>query len=161
MAEGLSESQPPAAGTIQPASWRDVMAIHHLSQLSFVDDAWPWLEILAALSSPGAVRLKAVVDDQIVGYVIADRRDRRLGWIAAIAVHPDHRRQGWGGRLLAQAERDLNRPIIRLTLRRSNQDALSLYLRHGYRQVEAWPRYYHDGEDGLVMEKSLPGPALP
>lgn len=157
MADGLAESREPGVGLIEQASWRDVMAIYRLSQLCFGQDAWPWLDILAALSAPGAVRFKALVEEELVGYVIGDRRSRRLGWIASIAVHPDHRRQGWGTRLLVEAERHLDRSIIRLTLRRSNEAALALYRGHGYRQVEVWPAYYHDGEDGLVMERTLTG----
>lgn len=155
MADRWVESQEQVVGVIEPASWRDVMAIYRLSQICFGRDAWPWLDILAALSAPGAVRFKAVVDQELIGYVIGDRRARRLGWIASVAVHPDHRRRGWGSRLLVEAERHLNRSIIRLTLRRSNGAAMALYRRHGYRQVEVWPSYYHDREDGLVMEKTM------
>ena len=47
-------------------------------------------------------------------------------------------------------------PRIRLTLRPSNQAAKSLYEGADYEQVDTWQAYYHDGEDGMVMEKKMP-----
>jgi ribosomal protein S18 acetylase RimI-like enzyme len=37
----------------------------------------------------------------------------------------------------------------------SNEPAIALYEKEGYRSVDIWKRYYNDGEDGLVMEKKL------
>jgi hypothetical protein len=28
-----------------------------------------------------------------------------------------------------------------------------MYQQHSYMKLEEWPRYYHDGESALVMEK--------
>lgn len=141
--------------SIERATWRDVLAVHRLSRRCFGEYAWPWIDVLAALSSPGSVRLKGVDRGEIVGYVIGDRRSEEEGWVASIAVHPEYRRQGLGDRLMELVESELNRPVIRLTLRRSNHPALSLYRDRGYRQIAVWPNYYHDEEDALVMEKWL------
>jgi ribosomal-protein-alanine N-acetyltransferase len=46
-------------------------------------------------------------------------------------------------------------PRARLTVRLSNDKAISLYEKEGYRTIDIWKRYYNDGEDGLVMEKIL------
>jgi ribosomal protein S18 acetylase RimI-like enzyme len=43
----------------------------------------------------------------------------------------------------------------KLTVRISNDNAISLYEQEGYRTVDIWKQYYKDGEDGLVMEKIL------
>ena len=37
----------------------------------------------------------------------------------------------------------------------SNDAAIALYKKAGYRTVDLWKKYYSDGEDGLVMEKIL------
>ncbi len=140
---------------IERANWRDVMAVHRLSQICFGRYAWPWIDVLDALSSRRSVRLKAVHDGEIVGYVIGDQRSEEEGWIASIAVHPDYRRRGLGNRLMELAENKLERPAIRLTLRQSNRAALALYHRRGYREIDLWPDYYHGEEDALVMEKWL------
>jgi ribosomal protein S18 acetylase RimI-like enzyme len=44
---------------------------------------------------------------------------------------------------------------MKLTVRMSNEGAISLSEKEGYRSVDIWKRYYNDGEDGLVMEKRL------
>jgi ribosomal protein S18 acetylase RimI-like enzyme len=44
---------------------------------------------------------------------------------------------------------------MKLTVRMSNQGAITLYEQEGYRSVDIWKQYYNDGEDGLVMEKIL------
>lgn len=97
--------------------------------------------------------------DQLVGFVIGDRRRRRgTGWIASIGVHPDYRRRGIGRILLEACEQELATPKYRLVLRPSNLGAKNLYQNAGYREVDLWRKYYADREDGLVMEKNSSSP---
>lgn len=140
---------------IEAATLLDLLDLQRLSKRCFARDAWPWLDMLAALITPGAVRLKALLDERTVGYVIGDRRAPELGWIASIAVHPTARRRGIGTALLQAAEQALSTPRVRLALRPSNRAALNLYRRQGYETVERWPDYYRDGEQALVMEKVM------
>ncbi len=139
---------------ILPATWRDLRAVVALEKVCFGRDSWPWPEVLAALTFPGTVRLKAEIDGRLVGFVIGDRRGRRdLAWVASIGVHPDYRRHGLGRRLLAACERKLGSHRVRLSLRKTNEAALELYLQAGYSRVDIWPKYYRDGEDAIVMER--------
>lgn len=132
-----------------------------LERICFGRDAWPWIDYLAALTFPETVRLKAVQGQRLIGFVVGDRRRRQgLGWIATIGVHPDFRRQGIGRALLHACERELGLLRVRLSLRRSNQVARTLYERSGYSEVDVWKRYYADGEDAVVMEKDLRGGAF-
>jgi ribosomal protein S18 acetylase RimI-like enzyme len=125
-----------------------------LEKVCFGRDAWPWVDTLAALSFPGTVRLKAVVDDHDVGFIFGDRRrGKNLGWIASIGVHPDYRRRGIARGLLAACEKELGMPKIRLTLRHTNEAALHLYQQAGYVKIDMWKRYYRREEDAVVMEK--------
>lgn len=125
-----------------------------LEKACFPNDAWPWLDILAALTFPGTVRLKAVLAGQVVGFVIGDRRQRAgVGWIASIGVHPELRRLGIGRKLLLACEQALGTPSIRLTLRPSNLSALRLYQACGYVEIDRLDRYYRNGEGAIVMEK--------
>jgi ribosomal-protein-alanine N-acetyltransferase len=126
-----------------------------LVKACFGRDAWSWIDVLQALTAAGTVRLKAEAEGELIGFVIGDRRRGGVGWIASLGVHPAHRRRGLATRLLKACERGLRSERVRLTLRPSNQAALALYRAAGYQQVEVWPRYYRDGEDGLVMEKVM------
>jgi len=125
-----------------------------LERICFQKDAWPWIDVLAALTFPSTVRIKAEKDHNVVGFVVGDRR-RKIGWVASIGVHPDARRQGIGKLLLAACEKELRTPIVRLVLRPSNLGARSLYLTSGYVEVETKRGYYAGGEDGLIMERVI------
>jgi len=141
---------------IRAANWRDFRQVHRLERACFREDAWPWIDVLAALTFPETVRYVAECDGRIVGFVVGDRRQRqRVGWIATIGVHPEYRGQRIGTKLLEECERGLDTPRVRLSLRPSNHAALQLYRRQGYVEVDRWPRYYRGGEDALVMEKNI------
>ena len=142
--------------SIEPATWRDLRAIAALEKVCFGRDSWPWPEILAALTFPATIRLKAELEGQLVGFVVGDRRGRKdLGWVASVGVHPEYRRRGLGRQLLAACEQGLGTHRVRLSLRQTNEAALELYLQAGYSRVDLWPKYYRDGEDALVMERII------
>jgi len=139
--------------SIAPAGLRDLPAVVALERAAFGRDAWGWLDIIFALTGP-AVRLKAVADGRLVGFVMGDPRPREgFAWIATIGVLPAYQRRGIGARLLAAVEERLTIPRLKLTVRQSNAGAIALYRRFGYRDVTVWERYYAGGEAGLVMEK--------
>ena len=141
---------------IEPATWRDLNALRHLEKVCFPLDAWPLWDLVGVLTLPNVVRLKAVVAGEMVGFIAGDiRTSERLAWIATIGVLPEYRGRGIGGVLLQACEGRLKMPRVRLNVRVSNLSAIHLYQRMGYRQVSIWPRYYQDGEDALILEKSL------
>ena len=141
---------------IQPAGIRDLGALRRLERDCFDKDAWPLLDLIAVLTLPEVVRLKAVQDGEMVGFVACDQRPSQgVAWIAAIGVDPSFRRRGIGSQLLRTCEEMANFPRVKLTVRISNDAAISLYKKTGYRTVDIWKKYYSDGEDGLVMEKIL------
>jgi len=141
---------------IEPASWRDIKSLDKLEKISFGEDAWPLLELLGVLAFPGVVHLKAVVDGEMVGFIAGDpRRNEKTGWILTLCVLPDWRRRGIADALLSECEQKMGLPLVKLTVRRGNIPAINLYKKLGYIQTDIWSRYYHNGEDGLVLEKKL------
>ena len=70
---------------------------------------------------------------------------------------PRYSGRGIGRSLLTSAEKAMRASVsvMKLTVRRSNARAINLYDRCGYQWVSTMRHYYHDGEDGLVMEKNL------
>ena len=141
---------------IVTASILDLNALRKLEKESFDRDAWPIFDLVAVLTFPDVVRLKAVEKNQMVGFVAGDPRPRDgWGWIATIAVDPNFRRRGIGTALLHACEKKLGVPRSRLTVRTSNQGAITLYEREGYAVIDVWKSYYNDGEDAIVMEKTL------
>ncbi len=116
------------------------------------------------LTVPNVVRLKAVLDGKMAGFIAGDwRRSDRVAWISTVGVLPEYRHQGIGRALIAACEQRLGGRTIRLSVRISNQHAIRLYERLGYHHLGTWPEYYLGGEDALVMEKGdgAAGIALP
>ncbi len=141
---------------ITNATWHDLRELHQLEKLCFQVDAWPVLDILGVLTLPQVLRLKAVDDHKMVGFIAADlRRTQQVAWIATFAVLPDYRKFGIGSALLETCESQINLPKIRLSVRHSNQAAIQLYQKHSYLQVEIWSAYYKGGDDALIFEKNL------
>jgi ribosomal-protein-alanine N-acetyltransferase len=138
------------------ASILDLNALRKLENESFGKDAWPLLDLIAVLTFSEVIRLKAVEDGQMAGFIAGDPRPREgWGWVATLAVDPRYRRRGIGRALLQACESRLGVPRSRLTVRISNQTAISMYEKEGYATTETWHGYYNDGEDGMVMEKEL------
>lgn len=145
---------PESGVTILPAVLQDLKAVYKLEKACFSRDAWPLLDVLGVLTMPQVIRLKAVDQDRLMGFIAADlRRSQATAWIATLAVHPDYRRKGIGAALLKTCEDRIQLPRIRLCVRQTNQAAIQLYLKYGYQQVDIWKKYYRAGENALVFEK--------
>ena len=141
---------------ILEASWRDLGGVRRIEQECFGSDAWPLLDILAALSLPGNVRLKAVVGNELAGFVGGEiKGSERIGWITTIGVANAYRRMGIGAAILAACEKQLATHKMRLCVRQSNISALFMYWKFGYHQVNVWKNYYLGNEDALVFEKEV------
>jgi len=140
---------------IETATWRDLAALRQIEKVCFPLDAWPLLDLIGVLTFPNVVRLKAVADGRMVGFVAGDlRQGEEVAWIATIGVLPEYQGRGIGAALLQACEEKLDAPLIRLCVRQSNETAIRLYRRFGYRWREDWRHYYADGETAVVMEKS-------
>ena len=111
-------------GRIDPRSQR----LSRLERACFGKDAWPFLDLVAVLTFADVVRLKAVEDGQMIGFVAGDPRPSDgLAWIATIGVAPEFRRRGIGRDLLRACEAQMKEPRLRLSVRASNDGAIRLY----------------------------------
>jgi len=134
----------------------DLKALQKLERESFDRDAWPLFDLVAVLTFGGVIRLKAVLDGEMAGFVAGDPHPHDgWGWIATIAVDPRFRRRGIGTSLLHSCEAQMGVPRSRLTVRASNHGAIMLYERERYQIINTWNAYYNDGENAIVMEKIL------
>lgn len=112
------------------------------------------------LSEPNILSYRAVAtpSDEMAAFVFATANPDGTGHITTIGVAPEHRRRGLAQKLLAHAEKALQRrniSLVRLEVRVSNVAAQSLYRRFGYSTVQRLESYYNNGEDGFMMVKSL------
>ena len=154
----MAEVLPAQAYRVVLATVRDVHAIRRLEQVIFPLDAYTYLSLTTLLMWPGGANYKALdVRGDLVGFVAGSPNwGTHIDWIVTLGVHPDYQRQGLGRRLLTVCEENMTQPTLRLTVRTSNQSAIHLYETAGYHRIYTEPRYYSDGEDGMVMEKKRP-----
>jgi len=140
--------------TITPASIRDLNALRELEKICFPLDAWSLFDLIAVLTFPNVIRLKAMVDGEMAGFIAGDPRPSQgFSWIATVGVLPEYRQQGIGRALLNECENQLSTPSVRLSVRKENTVAIQLYRNEGYQTINIWKKYYKDGSDAVIMEK--------
>lgn len=137
------------------ADWHDVRALKELDRRCFLpEDAFGYATYLRLCLQPGIVRLKAVADARVVGFIAAEPRvGGEYANIVSVGVDPAWRRQGIGEKLMLDVERQVTTPRLRLQVRKTNAAAIRLYRRLGYAIIGDLPGYYGDA-DGYLMEKT-------
>jgi len=146
---------------ITAASWLDLGALQSFERDTFTLDAWPLWDLIAILTLPNIVRIKVVMDGIMVGFAALEHKPReQTDWISTIGVLPTYQKMGIGKALLNECERKSKSTTMRLCVRISNRNAQKLYLNSGYQVSQIWESYYPEGEDALVMQKTLPSRRL-
>ncbi len=141
---------------IRRLSYPDLPQVVAIERQAF-PTSWSLAMFVLELSKPSGICLAAVLDgergERLVGYLICSRYET-VWHVMNVAVDPRHRRQGVATALLAELYARVGDPRARYTLevRRSNDAAIHLYEREGFRAAGLRRRYYQDnGEDALVM----------
>jgi ribosomal protein S18 acetylase RimI-like enzyme len=126
---------------VRPYETKDQAGVVALWSDVFRDDP-PWNEpasmIRRKLTVQPELFLVAVVDDQVVGTVMAGF-DGVRGWIHHLAVQGPHRRQGIATLLMSAAERGLEAagcPKVNLQVRATNTEVIAFYRSLGYELEE-------------------------
>lgn len=158
----LSESMVAAAiqYVVMPMGHGDLNECWRLDQRCFSDgEAYDRETIRYLLSHAQSVCYKILSpSDQMNAFVVGMIEPDDTGHVVALAVAPEHRRLGYGRRLMYEVEQGfLRRGIttVRLEVRTSNVSAQRLYQDLSYKIVRRMPRYYTSGDDGFLMVKSL------
>src|SRR3712207_6767003 len=113
---------------------------------------WSLAMFVLELSKPAGICLAAVEGRRVLGYMVCSRYDT-VWHVMNVAVEPSLQRGGNGraldARLLEQTGDD---DRFTLEVRCSNEAAIRLYERFGFRSAGLRRRYYQDnGEDALIM----------
>ncbi len=140
--------------TIDKANWRDLNQLRVIEKECFGEEAWPLISLIGVLTFPNIIRIKAIVDDLMIGFISGDHDPASgIGWITTVGVLEKYRGKGIGKALLLACEDQLPSKVIQLTVRSGNDPAIEMYLQQGYRKLDTWPRYYASGDDGILMRK--------
>ena len=140
------------------------MTADHLDEVAELERicfSAPWSRNMLAeeLNNALSAMLVALDDSgRVVGYagvqVILDE-----GYITNVAVRPECRRQGIAGKLLdvfLNFAEGNKLAFLTLEVRASNEAAIILYGRHGFRGVGRRRNYYeHPREDAIIMTREF------
>lgn len=111
------------------------------------------------LNEPKTLSYRAVTPtEQIVGFIFVMVHENGTAHITTIGVAPEHRRRGLAEKMLVHVENALRKryiSTIALEVRVSNIAAQNLYHGLNYSTVQRLNSYYSNGEDALMMVKSL------
>lgn len=141
-------------GLVRKAEEGDILGMAALDRLCF---AHPWSEQAFAdelKSNPRAFYLVAEWNGELIGYAglwaILEE-----GHITNVAVHPAHQNKGLGTLLLStliETAESQGLTAFTLEVRPSNESALALYAKFGFRIEGRRTNYYEDnGEDALIL----------
>ena len=144
---------------IRPFSLSDLDSILQIESQSFPKSPYDWMTFLNLHTLYPETFLVYVktnrgeTEEAIVGYIIFAQD----GHIISIAVHPQHRRKGIGGKLLQKATEAPQRNRVWAEVRRSNHGAQAFYSKMGFQITGLIPKYYGN-EDALIIQWT---PAMP
>jgi [ribosomal protein S18]-alanine N-acetyltransferase len=144
--------------TVRSAVAADVEAVAALDSEVFGVDAWTPTQVEQELL--GAHRRGWVAGPGVDGYVVVRTVDE-VADLHRIAVRSERRRQGLARLLLTEASagaRDDGAARMLLEVSAVNAAALAFYAAEGFGEIDRRPRYYRDGSDAVVMERSLARP---
>ena len=131
--------------------YSDLPSVLAIERRSF-PTPWSLAMFVLELSKPSGICLAASSGGRLIGYLVCSRY-ADVWHLMNVAVDPGRRRSGIAkallGELLSQAGTEAR---YTLEVRTSNDVAIRMYERFGFRPAGRRPRYYHDnGEDALIM----------
>ncbi len=160
MSERTAPEQPiqqAPAVEVRALSYPDLPQVMAIERRVF-PTPWSLAMFVLELSKRSGICLAATLagadgEQRLLGYLICSRYDT-VWHVMNVAVDGEHQRMGIASALLAELYQRVGDAHARFTLevRRSNDVAIHLYEREGFRAAGTRRRYYQDnGEDALVM----------
>jgi [ribosomal protein S18]-alanine N-acetyltransferase len=141
---------------IRPLAYADLPQVIAIERRAF-PTPWSLAMFVLELSKPSGICLVGLEEGEIVGYLVCSRYDT-VWHLMNVAVEPSKRRQGIATTLLEALFDRADRPNEQYTLevRTSNESAIRLYERFGFRAAGRRRAYYHDNrEDALIMWRTV------
>ncbi len=131
--------------------YADLPAVLAIERRSF-PTPWSLAMFVLELSKPSGICLAATSEARLVGFLVCSRY-ADVWHLMNVAVAPGHRRSGIARTLITELlERAGTDARYTLEVRTSNEPAIAMYQRFGFRLAGTRRRYYHDnGEDALIM----------
>ena len=146
---------------IRPARLNDLERVYEIEVEAFGDEAYS-RELLKMyyFVSPETF-LVADIDGEIAGYVIGLYKRWGEGHVISLAVRSKYRRRGVATALMKRVIQLLaskGATAIRLEVKASNEPAINLYKKLGFKIIGVIDGYYRSGESAYLMVKKIENP---
>ncbi|MEM1668432.1 MAG: ribosomal protein S18-alanine N-acetyltransferase [Thermofilaceae archaeon] len=139
---------------IREARKEDLTDVYDIETLSFGSEAYEPFLLQLYFNLARETFLVAEVEGRVIGYAIGVLTRWGGGHVISIAVHPSFRRMGVAEKLLRELLKRMRQrgaKAVRLEVKVSNEPAINLYKKLGFRAVGVISNYYPNGEDAYVM----------
>ena len=148
-----------ATPVIRSALPSDLQRLIQIEHECFSGDRLSSRSLKHHTSSSHSLLLVAILNDELVAYgLVLLHRGTRLARLYSLAVSKAARGTGLGQSLLQELEAqasEQNRLYMRLEVAETNQAAIQLYQRLGYKIFGHYSNYYQDHSDALRMQKRI------
>jgi ribosomal-protein-alanine N-acetyltransferase len=119
----------------------------------------PWSDKLLKNKIPFLMQKILLIDGKIAGFaefkVIEDEADLQI-----IAIKKEYQRKGYGKLFLSKLLKELKErgiEYIYLEVSEKNTNALHLYKKLGFKEMEKREKYYKNGDNAVLMKLKLHG----
>jgi len=123
---------------------RDAQPSDKQAVLEFCKETFSWGDYIADVWDSWILQgnlFVAVENDIPIGLSHLVFTDNRQSWLEGIRVHPNHRRMGFGRKIIAYCESIANTKTIRMIIESDNAPSIDLARSMGY-DIEDWWRLY-------------------
>jgi [ribosomal protein S18]-alanine N-acetyltransferase len=136
---------------VRRLTYSDLPSVLSIERRAF-PTPWSLAMFVLELSKPSGICLAATTELGLAGYLICSRY-ADVWHLMNVAVTPDLRRRGIATMLMRSLFDEAGADArYTLEVRTSNEEAIAMYRRFGFRPAGRRRRYYHDnGEDALIM----------
>jgi len=127
-------------------------------------DSEPWMTLrrdydasLKMLTDPSREVYLAIVNSQMVGFIVLMMEGALVGYIQSVCIAPEWRDQGIGSQLMSFAERRIfsEIPNVFICVSSFNKGALQLYERLGYKVIGELKDYIVSGHSEILLRKTI------
>lgn len=140
---------------IRPAESKDLKTIYDIESRVF-DHPWNLAQIETEFKRKNITVFDVIaIEGQVIGYLIANVIGKDVQ-IINVAIAPKWQHKGYGKKLVENfLARYIDSSIITLEVKRSNFNAINLYLELGFCEVGRRSGYYQDNEEAILMAIGL------
>lgn len=142
---------------IRKCKFEDILALSELEKTCFKSEGYGYTMLASMFENANFSILVAEDGGEIIGYGCAETVCENSD-LEKVVVAEAFRKSGVGTAIvnaLIEDAKSRGAEKMFLEVRVSNVNALKLYLENGFSGVYARTRYYSDGEDCLVMSRTI------